>query len=130
IGHPQAEVRPFATDGNWQVSRSVPGFLEIQWSDEKPPLRILHTPFANEYRMKTYLGSEDQEEELRMILQDHWQHLVDTYCDDQGVNILMAHLYIAERNLPLPDEPDGEKPIAIGHAQVIYSDNLPHGIQY
>lgn len=130
IGHPQTEVRSFETEGDWKVSHSVPGFLEIQWTAGKPPLRILHTPFANEYRMKTYLGSEDQEEELRRVLQTHWQELADTYCDDQGVNILMAHLYIAEQDQPLPDEPEGEKPIAIGHAQVIYSDNLPEGIQY
>src|SRR5690606_1548488 len=130
IGHPQTEVRPFDMEGAWNVSRSVPGFLEIQWPEGKPPLRILHTPFANEYRMKTYLGSEEQEEELRRVLQAHWQELADAYCDDKGVNILMAHLYIAERNQPLPDEPEGEKPIAIGHAQVIYSDNLPRGVQY
>lgn len=130
IGHPQEEVKPFAMNNNWQLSRSVPGFLEITWEDHKPPLRILHTPFANEYRMKVYLGSEDMEEQLRLVLQDHWLSLVNEYCDDAGINILLTHLFIAERNQPLPEEPEGEKPIVIGNAQVIYSDNLPSGIQY
>jgi len=130
IGHPQATVRPFDLADKWRISVSVPGFLEIEWTDQRPPLRIIHTPFANEYRMKTYLGSENLEEELRQVLQNHWQSLVDQYCDANGVNVLISHLFVVERNQPLPEEPDGEKPIVIGNAQVIYSDNLPTGIQY
>lgn len=130
IGHPQATVRPFAMSDAWKISVSVPGFLEITWADHRPPLRIIHTPFANEYRMKTYLGSENLEEELRQVLQNHWQSLADEYLDDAGVNVLMSHLFIVERNQPLPEEPEGEKPIVIGNAQVIYADNLPTGLQY
>ena len=130
VGHPQAEVVPFAIDQVWRISRTAPGFIEIEWKDRRPPLRIIHTPFANEYRMKTYLGSENTEEELRSVLQSHWQSLAEEYCNKDGVNILMTHLFIAQRNNPIPDEPEGEKPIVIGNAQVIYSDNLPVGIQY
>ena len=130
IGHPQTEVKAFDMERQWKISRSAPGFLEITWLDDRPPLRIIHTPFANEYRMKTYLESDDTEEQLRMVLQDHWQSLADEYCDENGVNVLMTHLYVVERNQPLPDEPEGEKPILIGNAQIIYSDNLPSGIQY
>lgn len=130
IGHPQATVRPFEMPESWYVSKSVPGFMEITWEDSRPPLRILHTPFANEYRMKTYLGSENLEEDLRQVLQQHWQSLVDTYCDSSGVNVLVSHLFVVERNRPFPEEPEGEKPIVIGNAQVIYSDNLPGGLHY
>lgn len=130
IGHPQATVRSFELAGSWKISVSVPGFLEIEWADHRPSLRIIHTPFANEYRMKTYLGVENLEEELRQVLQNHWQSLADEYCDTAGVNVLLSHLFIVERNQPLPDEPEGEKPIVIGNAQVIYADNLPMGLQY
>lgn len=130
IGHPQTEVKAFEMENHWKVARSAAGFLEITWEDNRPPLRILHTPFANEYRMKTYLGSENMEEQLRIVLQEHWQSLASEYCDADGVNLLMTHLYVSERDKPLPEEPEGEKPIVIGHAQVIYSDNLPAGIQY
>lgn len=130
IGHPQTEVPAFQMEDQWKITRTIPGFLEIEFLDDRPPLRIIHTPFANEYRMKTYLGSENMDDQLRAVLQDHWQSIADTYCDDHGVNILMTHLYVSERTKPLPEEPDGEKPIVIGNAQVIYSDNLPQGIQY
>lgn len=130
IGHPQATVRPFEVTDSWRIAVSVPGFLEIEWTDHRPPLRIIHTPFANEYRMKTYLGADNLEEELRQMLQDHWQCLADEHLDDTGVNVLMSHLFVVERNQPLPEEPEGEKPIVIGNAQVIYADNLPTGIQY
>ncbi len=79
IGHPQTEVKSFDIEKQWEISRSIPGFLEITWGDDRPPLRILHTPFANEYRMKTYLESDDPEEQLRVVLQEHWQSLADEY---------------------------------------------------
>ena len=56
------------------------------------PVRILVTPYANEYRLKQFLNAEDIDSELRRVLEDHWKSIADRYCDNRGVNILASHL--------------------------------------
>jgi DNA repair protein SbcD/Mre11 len=57
--------------------------------------------------------------------------LARQYCDQNGVNILVSHLFFARKGADLPEEPEDEKPILhVGGAQVIYSENIPSQIQY
>jgi exonuclease SbcD len=37
------------------------------------------TPYANEMRLKTYLGAENKEQQLNQLLQDSWAALADKY---------------------------------------------------
>jgi exonuclease SbcD len=130
-GYPNSVVTPFELESGLKVMRSDAGFLEIILPENPVPLRILSTPYASEFRLKTYLGQEDSEEELRRILEDKWQFLAEKYCDGQGVNILVAHLFVAGKDAELPEEPDDEKPILhVGGAQVIYPENIPSQVQY
>jgi len=46
------------------------------------------------------------------------------------VKIKAAHLYMNKRGTALLDEPEGEKPIKIGNADLIYTDSIPPQIQY
>ena len=128
IGHPKAEVSPFEVEG-FKIKQSAPGFIEIQLKNQDFPVRILHTPYANEIRLKEYFG-QNKEEELNNVLAENWKHLADKYCDENGVNLLMAHLYMNKKGAPLLEEPEGEKPIKIGNADLIYSDIIPAQIQY
>jgi len=128
IGHPNAVVTPFTAEG-FSVLRSDNGFIELNLEGYNYPIRILHTAYANEIRLKQYLG-EDKEVQLNKALADNWQKLAETYCDEKGVNILTAHLYMNKIGSPLIDEPDGEKPIKIGNADLIYSESIPVQIQY
>ena len=128
IGHPKAEVSPFEVEG-FKIKQSAPGFIEIQLKNQDFPVRILHTPYANEIRLKEYFG-ENKEEELSNVLAENWKHLADKYCDENGVNLLMAHLYMNKKGAPILEEPEGEKPIKIGNADLIYSDIIPAQIQY
>jgi len=65
------------------------------------------------------------------LLNDKWSSLAQKYCDNKGVNILISHLFFARKGAALPEEPEDEKPILhVGGAQVIYSENIPHQIQY
>lgn len=89
------------------------------------------TPYANEFRLKTYLGYEDTEEELRTVLERKWKDVADRYCNADGVNILQTHLFMVGRDEQLPEEPEDEKPILhVGGAQAIYTDNIPEQVQY
>lgn len=130
-GYPHSEATPFALDSGLTVLQSEQGFLELQLPGTNIPLRVLLTPYANEYRLKTFLGHEDSDEELRTLLQERWESLAQRYCDTRGVNILVSHLFMVKRGDELPEEPEDEKPILhVGGAQAVYTENIPRQIQY
>ncbi|RZM14346.1 MAG: exonuclease subunit SbcD [Pedobacter sp.] len=130
-GYPHSTVELIDIETGVSVQRSEPGFVEIKLPKYDYPLRLILTPYANEYRLKTFLGVEDAEVTLRDVLEKFWKNLADTYCDDKGVNILMTHLYMMKKGAELLEEPEDEKPILhVGGAQVVYSENVPSQIQY
>lgn len=128
IGHPKAAVRPFEME-HFKISKSVEGFIELELENHPFPVRILHTPFANEIRLKEYFG-ENKETELNAALAKHWRDTADEYCDEKGVNLLVTHLYMNKKGSPILEEPEGEKPIKIGNADLVFSDSIPSQIQY
>lgn len=130
IGYPNAVVSPIVIEDGFTITKTDKGFLEIQLPKFDFPLRIIATPYANEMRLKHYLGSENREEQLNEVLKNTWASLADQYCDDKGVNILTTHLYMLKRGGEILEEPDGEKPIMVGNADVIYTDCIPPQIQY
>nr|WP_295925822.1 exonuclease subunit SbcD [uncultured Dyadobacter sp.] len=131
VGFPNTEVKPFCTQGKVEIIRTAPGFLEINLPNASFPLRILHTPYANEQRLKTFLGVEESEEALRIHLQQHWQQLANEYLDDRGFNMLATHLFVMQKGGPMPEEPDDERPILhVGGAQAIYTENFPAQVHY
>ena len=130
-GLPDTLIQPFTTEAGVKILQSEPGFVEIQPLNNEASLRLLFTPYANELRLKTYLGGEDSEENLRNLLEKRWTALADKYCDEKGVNLLMAHLYCMKKDGPAEDEPEGEKSILhVGGAQAIFSENIPQQMQY
>jgi exonuclease SbcD len=131
VGFPNTEVKPFCTQGQVDIVKTAPGFIEINLPNASFPLRVLHTPYANEQRLKTFLGVEESEEALRVHLQQHWQTLADQYLDDKGFNLLATHLFVMQKGGPMPEEPDDERPILhIGGAQAIYTENFPKQVHY
>jgi len=128
IGHPKAEITPFGTE-HFSITKSKAGFIELAIENIDFPVRILHTPYANEIRLKEYFG-ENKEEEINKVLSQTWKDLADEYCDESGINLLTAHLYMNKRGAEILEEPEGEKPIKIGNADLIFSDTIPEQIQY
>lgn len=130
-GFPNSVVPKFELETGLKILHSDEGFLELKLPNINYPLRLLLTPYANELRLKSYLGGENNEEELRQILQQKWQDIASKYCDTNGVNILATHLFLTKKDTEMPEEPDDEKPILhVGGAQAIYSENIPKEIQY
>ena len=128
IGHPKAKVLPFEL-ADFKISKSVEGMIELNLKNHDFPLLILHTAFANEVRLKEYFG-EHKEDALNKILAENWKTIAEKFCDEKGANILMTHLYMNKKGVPILEEPDGEKPLKIGNADLIYSDTIPAQIQY
>lgn len=130
-GYPNSTIAPFDLESGLKVVESEEGFISLKLPNVEAPLRILLTPYANEFRLKTYLGSQDTEEELRTVLQHRWTHLANRHCDNNCVNILLTHLLMMKKGDELPEEPEDEKPILhVGGAQAIYTENIPSQIQY
>jgi exonuclease SbcD len=131
LGYPHSEPRPFALETGLELLRSDQGFAEFRLPGQTAPLRLILTPYANEVRLRTYLGTDKPEEALREVLAEHWQQLAETYCDETGVNVLMTHLFVMKKGGNRPEEPEDEKPIlTIGGAQEVYTEAIPPQIQY
>jgi exonuclease SbcD len=131
-GYPNSVVLPFELESGLKVLNSSEGFLELKIPGVEVPLRLLLTPYANEYRLKAcLLGQENSEEELRTVLQQKWKDLADRYCDTKGINLLMSHLFMVRKGDELPEEPADEKPILhVGGAQAVYTESIPSQVQY
>lgn len=130
VGNPNAEITASEAELGFKITKTDHGFIELLLPKYTYPIRLLLTPYANEFRFKTYF-SGNEESELRDLLATHWQNLSDNYCDEKGVNLLVSHLFFAKIGEKLAEEPEDEKPIMhIGGAQVIFSENLPQNLDY
>ncbi|WP_413512709.1 metallophosphoesterase family protein [Myroides odoratus] len=130
IGLPNTVVKPFEDKETFAITQSVEGFVELTFNHIPFPIRIIHTPYANEVRLKKALHVADKTIALNEVLQNSWETLAQAYCDTQGVNLLISHLYMMKKGGEELEEPDGEKPLKIGNADLIYSDSIPKQIQY
>lgn len=130
VGYPNAHLNPLHLDNSFSILKTAPGFLEITFPHLDYPLRVFVTPYANELRLKQYLGLEDKAKALNEALANNWQELAEKFADNKGVNMLLTHLYMLKRGGEILEEPEGEKPLNIGHADLIYSDFIPSQIQY
>lgn len=130
IGFPNVKIAPFEIKEKFKITQSDEGFIELKLDKYPYPIRILHTAYANEIRLKKALDSEDKGTALNELLQKHWTKLAEQYCDNSGVNLLISHLYMTNQNGEILEEPEGEKPLKIGNADLLYSEIVPPQIQY
>ena len=128
IGQPYALVTPIETQ-DFKITHSSAGFIELQLTSFPYPLRIIHTAYANEPRLRQELEG-DKQIAINQFLSDKWQALAQKYCDSKGVNILTAHLFMNPKNGEFLEEPEGERPIRIGNADMIYTNAIPPQVQY
>ncbi len=128
IGYPNQEIKPIDLE-HFKTTISTKGLIELKLKKYDYPIRIIHTPYANEIRLKQYLG-EEKDEALNSILHENWNNLAKEYCDENGVNFLTTHLYMNRKGKELLDEPEGEKPLKIGNADLVFSEAIPNQIQY
>ncbi|MEO1419150.1 MAG: exonuclease SbcCD subunit D [Bacteroidota bacterium] len=131
-GYPHSEVKPFEIEGGIKVLRSAPGFIELDLPNYSYPLRLISTPYANEARLKQYLGNEEPEKQMRKVLTEHWQHLASTFCDGEGVNMLMTHLFVSDGGDDIHEWEDEEEKsiLTLGGADAIFTSDFPSDIQY
>ncbi len=129
-GFPLTKVPSIALESGVATLRTDAGFLELRLPQYAYPLRLLLTPYASEARLKTLFNVE-KEESTATFLKEHWHKTANRYCDSQGVNLLVAHLFMMDRQGIKPDEPEDERHILhLGGAEPIYTDFIPGQVQY
>ncbi|MEZ4763214.1 MAG: hypothetical protein R3C26_08470 [Calditrichia bacterium] len=108
------------------LTASAPGFIELQLPGSDVPLRILLTPYANAIRFKQALRGESADLSINELLKNSWANTAEKYCDSNGVNLLLAHLFMMREGGEKPEEPDDEKSVLhIGGADVVFAENVP-----
>jgi exonuclease SbcD len=129
-GFPDTKISDAQLESGVSVKGIEPGLVEIKLPQYNYPFRLLLTPYANEQRLRTCFDT-DKENELRDLLAKHWKSLAEQYCDNEGVNMLMAHLFFAEEGKPQEKEPEDERSVLqVGGAQAIFTSCIPTQIQY
>lgn len=128
IGKPKADVGLIEINDSFKIDISAPGFFQLLLP-EHPPLRIFHTAFANEQRWQQYLGT-DKAQALNEALKDHWHNLAEQYANERGINLLVTHMYMMQYGGEELSEPEGEKPLKLGNASIVYTNSIPAQIQY
>ncbi len=128
-GYPNSLIPVMETDKGWRISASDEGFLEFRWDKLDFPLRILHTAFPNEFRIKKDLGNLD-DNNLSLLLSGHWQGLVEKWCKEPGVQVLTTHLFASSQRSNYEEE-DGERAtLNIGGSQVVLPEHFPAEMNY
>ncbi|GAB4342261.1 MAG: exonuclease SbcCD subunit D [Flammeovirgaceae bacterium] len=131
LGFPLTIPKSFILKSGLRISKTDRGFLEVYLPKYIYPLRILLTPYANEVRLKEYFETKNSDDAMNQCLKNHWDTLANQYCDANGVNILMTHLYMMERNGTQEKEPEDERSIVyLGGASPVMTDIIPNQIQY
>ena len=131
-GFPSQQIAPFKLDTGLSIESPLPGIIKINIPGVSFPLNIIHTAYANEFRMQMFMGTENPEDGLRASLQKFWAELAEGIDASAEVTVLLSHLYMVERHGERPAEPlDEEKPILIpGGASEVFTDLLPDCFQY
>ncbi len=131
-GNPFTHVPRFKLQTGIEVFESKPGLTVIKLPQFNYYLRVLHTPYANELRLKTNLGITNPDQSLREVLSETWAQALKTDSSEQMVTVLATHLYMVQADGPRPEEPiDEEKPIVLpGGLSEVFTNSIPKGVDY
>jgi len=146
LGYPDTTAADMELEGGGRVELPEAGIILVHLPGH-PPVRIIHTPYANEFRLRKLLGGKEEtgteakEHSLRELLARRWRDLGEKYFDDEGINLLMGHLFIHpfdDKGTDRDDtsntdieEPEGEKSILHpGGLELIPVSAVPRGTQY
>lgn len=130
IGEQNKFIKPISFRSGLEVTKSDYGFLEFKLPKQSTPLRVIITPYANEARLKTYLGVKNEQRALQELLKLKWEEIATEHCDENGVNILMTHMMFSNSQTPLEEPKDEKSILSVGGIQSLPVSVIPNQIQY
>jgi exonuclease SbcD len=130
-GFPNTTIPIFSLDSGVSVTNSEPGYVELNIPAINYPVRLLLTPYANEFRLRSFLGTDNPDQKLQDLLESHWKSLAQKHMQTTGVNLLAAHLFITGNRADINEDLDDERPINhLGGAGAVQSSVFPEQLQY
>lgn len=130
VGNYGSHQEPIRLNADISLEKSAPNYMQFRFSKYDYPLQLIVTPFVNEQRLREKFSIENEEQELRDWLQDIWHETISFQERENGIKVLMSHLFVLENENDERTEPEDENAINIGGASAIYSENIPEEIQY
>lgn len=128
-GFPDSQPSISSYGGNFEILKSGEGYFEIKIQNVAHNLRVIVTPYPNEFTLKKIFTAQNLEQEIKLNLKKLWENQISNF-DENGVNIMVAHLFCSNLNGEEPIEGDDEKSVRLGPAGVIESSMLPDGLNY
>lgn len=105
--------------------------IDIFFPEKNENAIVITAPYANEHLLRTYLGEQNREEELRKILKLRWEQLAKKYFTKNSLNFFIGHFFFIKDGEKPSAEPESERSILhVGGAQAIYTSDLPDGLHY
>ena len=105
--------------------------IEIFFPEKNETAIVITAPYANEHLLRTYLGEQNREEELRKILKLRWEQIAKKYFTTKSTNFFIGHFFFVKDGEKASAEPESERSILhVGGAQAIYTSDLPDGLHY
>lgn len=130
-GYTYLKRRDFELDSGLKVKFLEPGIMEVNMAGYSYPARIIYFPYANEQRLKKYLGEYDKKEEgLRKEVSRIWNKLANKYFSDNSVNLLIAHLFMTNNKMNLEESDDEKSILHPGGLEMFSVDDLPKNTDY
>lgn len=130
VGNYGSHQEPIRLNADISLEKSAPNYMQFRFSKYDYPLQLIVTPFVNEQRLREKFSIENEERELRDWLQDIWHETISFQERENGIKVLMSHLFVLENENDERTESEDENAINIGGASAIYSENIPEEIQY
>lgn len=130
VGNYGSHQEPIRLNADISLEKSAPNYMQFRFLKYDYPLQLIVTPFVNEQRLREKFSIENEERELRDWLQDIWHETIFFQERENGIKVLMSHLFVLENENDERTEPEDENAINIGGASAIYSENIPEEIQY
>lgn len=130
LGNYTSIQHPIELSPEVNLEKSAQNYLQFRFSKYSYPLQLVATPFVNEQRLRECFDIEDREAELCTYVQRMWEDVLQTNVSEDGVKVLMTHLFVLENEDDQRQEPEDENAINIGGLSAVYSRNIPSQVQY
>ncbi len=78
VGYPEMQKKETVLECGTHISFPDRGILEVETAGGEKA-RIITTAYANENRLRRYLGAEDREQKISEVLGQLWKELADKY---------------------------------------------------
>lgn len=130
LGNYTSIQQPIELSPEVSLEKSAQNYLQFRFAKYDYPLQLVVTPFVNEQRLRECFDIEQRDAEFCSYVQQMWEEVLQTNASQEGVKVLMTHLFVLENEQDQRQEPEDENAINIGGLSAVYSRNIPPQVQY